>query len=507
MCGIVGYVGSGEASEFLIDGLRRLEYRGYDSAGIAVYENGKIQIEKKKGGLANLEAVLKEHPLHGHIGIGHTRWATHGKPSDVNAHPHGDCHNHFVIVHNGIIENYMTLKKELIEKGHVFKSETDTEVVAHLAEELDDGNFLSTVRKVLAKIEGSYSLVFMDDSDPDTIICTKKDNPLIIGLGKGENFIASDIPAVINRTRQIYIMNDYELAVVKKDSITFYDHDDKEITKEIHEVTWSAEAAEKGGYPHFMLKEIYEQPKAIHDTVQIYLNKDGSVNFKDLGWTEDCFDGRMFRRIIRIGLPAGLQSVMYTSSNILIQSSVNALGTDTVAAWTAYSKIDSLFWMIVNAFGISITTFVGQNYGAGKMDRVHKGVRTCMGITAGATVLLSVILYNYASICYQLFTTDAQVVVIGEQILHFLVPTYFTYIAIEILSGTLRGIGDSWLPMIICCLGICALRVVWILTAVPLKNDILTIVFSYPLTWTVTSIAFIVYYLFFSRLKIVGRKR
>ena len=219
------------------------------------------------------------------------------------------------------------------------------------------------------------------------------------------------------------------------------------------------------------------------------------------------FDGRMFHRIIRIGLPAGLQSVMYTSSNILIQSSVNALGTDTVAAWTAYSKIDSLFWMIVNAFGISITTFVGQNYGAGKMDRVHKGVRTCMGITAGATVLLSVILYNYASICYQLFTTDAQVVVIGEQILHFLVPTYFTYIAIEILSGTLRGIGDSWLPMIICCLGICALRVVWILTAVPLKNDILTIVFSYPLTWTVTSIAFIVYYLFFSRLKIVGRKR
>ena len=219
------------------------------------------------------------------------------------------------------------------------------------------------------------------------------------------------------------------------------------------------------------------------------------------------FDGRMFHRIIRIGLPAGLQSVMYTSSNILIQSSVNALGTDTVAAWTAYSKIDSLFWMIVNAFGISITTFVGQNYGAGKMDRVHKGVRTCMGITAGATVLLSVILYNYASICYQLFTTDAQVVVIGEQILHFLVPTYFTYIAIEILSGTLRGIGDSWLPMIICCLGICALRVVWILTAVPLKNDIFTIVFSYPLTWTVTSIAFIVYYLFFSRLKIVGRKR
>jgi len=211
--------------------------------------------------------------------------------------------------------------------------------------------------------------------------------------------------------------------------------------------------------------------------------------------------------VLRIGIPAALEATMYTIANLIIQIFVNGLGTDTVAAWGTFAKIDAIYWMVVNSFGIAITTFVGQNYGAGKMDRVHKGVRTCMGITAGATVLLSVILYNYASICYQLFTTDAQVVVIGEQILHFLVPTYFTYIAIEILSGTLRGIGDSWLPMIICCLGICALRVVWILTAVPLKNDILTIVFSYPLTWTVTSIAFIVYYLFFSRLKIVERKR
>ena len=218
------------------------------------------------------------------------------------------------------------------------------------------------------------------------------------------------------------------------------------------------------------------------------------------------FDGRMFRRIIRIGLPAGLQSVMYTSSNILIQSSVNELGTDTVAAWTAYSKIDSLFWMIVNAFGISITTFVGQNYGAGKMDRVHKGVRTCMGITAGATVLLSVILIIMHRSVINCFTTDAQVVVIGEQILHFLVPTYFTYIAIEILSGTLRGIGDSWLPMIICCLGNLRAACGMDPDSRTSENDILTIVFSYPLTWTVTSIAFIVYYLFFSRLKIVGRK-
>ena len=291
MCGIVGYIGKRKAYPILIKGLKRLEYRGYDSAGVAlISDNQQLNVYKTKGKVSELENFVTQKDISGTVGIAHTRWATHGEPCSVNAHPHYSSSEKLALIHNGIIENYMTLKKELIEKGHVFKSETDTEVVAHLAEELDDGNFLSTVRKVLAKIEGSYSLVFMDDSDPDTIICTKKDNPLIIGLGKGENFIASDIPAVINRTRQIYIMNDYELAVVRKDSITFYDHDDKEITKEIHEVTWSAEAAEKGGYPHFMLKEIYEQPKAIHDTVQIYLNKDGSVNFKDLGWTEDCFD-------------------------------------------------------------------------------------------------------------------------------------------------------------------------------------------------------------------------
>lgn len=286
MCGIVGYIGKKDASEFLVDGLRRLEYRGYDSAGIAVYENGKIRIEKKQGGLTNLEKELKVHPLHGHIGIGHTRWATHGVPSDDNAHPHGDNHNHFVIVHNGIIENYMELKKELLEKGHIFKSETDSEVIPHLAEELDDGDFLSTVRKVCARIEGSYSLVFLNREDPDTIICTKKDNPLIIGLGEGENFIASDIPAVINRTRRIYILNDGETAIVKKDGVTVYDEEGLPVSKKVQEVTWSAEAAEKGGYPHFMLKEIYEQPKAVEDTVHMHVKKDGTVNFDNLNWTK-----------------------------------------------------------------------------------------------------------------------------------------------------------------------------------------------------------------------------
>lgn len=212
-------------------------------------------------------------------------------------------------------------------------------------------------------------------------------------------------------------------------------------------------------------------------------------------------DGRMLQRIIRIGLPAGLQSIMYSSSNVIIQASVNSLGTDTVAAWTAYSKIDSVFWMIVSAFGISVTTFVGQNYGAGKKERVHKGVRVCMGMTFGATILISLALYHWGVYCYELFTTDAEVIDIGIRMMQYLVPTYFTYVAIEIFSGALRGVGDCWIPMIISCLGVCVLRVAWIAFAVPLRRDIYNIMFSYPLTWVITSLLFTGYYLFFSRLK------
>ena len=219
------------------------------------------------------------------------------------------------------------------------------------------------------------------------------------------------------------------------------------------------------------------------------------------------FDKRMFGRIIRIGLPAGLSSVMYSSSNVLIQSSINALGTDTVAAWTAYSKIDCIFWMIISAFGISATTFVGQNYGAGKMDRVRKGIRTCMYLSGVTTILISLLLYFFGIHFYSLFTTDGTVVEIGIKMLRFLVPTYITYITIEVFSGSLRGVGDCWMPTVISCLGICVIRVLWILFAVPLKNDMYTIMFSYPLTWTVTSTLYILYYLFFSQLKIAGKQR
>lgn len=211
-------------------------------------------------------------------------------------------------------------------------------------------------------------------------------------------------------------------------------------------------------------------------------------------------DRRMLGRIIRIGLPAGLQSIMYSSSNVLIQASINSLGTDTVAAWTAYSKIDSLFWMIVSAFGISITTFVGQNYGAGKTQRLRKGVRICMGMTFATTLVLSFMLYFWGIYGYHLFTNDAEVIEIGVSMMRYMVPVYFTYVTIEILSGALRGAGDSWIPMVICLIGICALRVSWLMFVVPTRKNIYTIMFSYPLTWVVTTTLFIIYYLFFSKI-------
>lgn len=220
------------------------------------------------------------------------------------------------------------------------------------------------------------------------------------------------------------------------------------------------------------------------------------------------FDGRMFVRIIRIGFPAGLQSIMYSVSNLIIQASVNSLGTDTVAAWTAYSKIDSVYWMIINAFGIAVTTFAGQNYGAGKNDRVRKGVRVCLGMSFGSTVVLSVLLYYVGVYFYSLFTTDPEVTRIGVEMLQYLVPFYVTYVAIEILSGALRGVSDCWIPMLLSCLGVCVLRILWIVAVVPLRRDIYNIMFSYPLTWTVTSILFAVYYLLFSKLRVrAGRKK
>lgn len=292
MCGIVGYVGNAQAAPFLLDGMSKLEYRGYDSAGIAVYEKGKIRVEKCVGRLDALRHKLEGRMPEGSMGIGHTRWATHGRPSDRNSHPHTDESGYFVVVHNGIIENYLMLKEKLIAKGQKFSSDTDTEIVAHLFADFYEGDMEEAVKKVLKTIEGSYSLVFMCAAEPDKLICTKKDNPLIIGLGEGENFIASDIPAIIAKTRRTYIMSDGEIATVTKDGVWVQDINGTPITKKVFEVNWNAEAAEKGGFEHFMLKEIYEQPKAIKDTMRGRLAENGTeINFTELGWTPEDFTG------------------------------------------------------------------------------------------------------------------------------------------------------------------------------------------------------------------------
>ena len=288
MCGIVGYIGRHQATPFLMEGLSKLEYRGYDSAGIAVYNNGKIDVEKCVGRLDALRQKIVGHEPAGTVGIGHTRWATHGKPSDINAHPHTDESGQFAVVHNGIIENYMPLKQTLLKKGHHFRSETDTEIVAHLMADFWDGDFESTVRKVLHTIKGSYSLVFLCAKDPSKLICAKKNNPLVIGLGKGENYIASDIPAIISKTRDTYILSDGEMAIVEPDRVVVKDLEGKKIDKKVFRVTWNAEAAEKGGFEHFMLKEIYEQPKAVRDTLRGRVSKDSDkVVFSELDWTAE----------------------------------------------------------------------------------------------------------------------------------------------------------------------------------------------------------------------------
>ncbi|MDU3563933.1 glutamine--fructose-6-phosphate transaminase (isomerizing) [Veillonella sp.] len=316
MCGIVGYIGFNQASDFLLDGMAKLEYRGYDSAGIAVIgADNVIKIQKKVGRLANLEAIVKADPNEGTVGIGHTRWATHGRPSDMNSHPHSSEDGKFAVVHNGIIENYMPLKEELIEKGYHFKSETDTEVVAHLLADMYDGDFVGTVRRMLARVDGAYALEIICADEPDKIICTKKENPLVIGLGKGENFVASDIPAIINYTRDTYILSDCELAIVTRDNVSVFDREGNAVDKEVFHVSWNAEAAEKGGYEHFMLKEIHDQPKAVRDTFGTHISEDGkTVHFEELNWTAD--DVAAFNKILIVACGTAYHAGLVTKQYI-----------------------------------------------------------------------------------------------------------------------------------------------------------------------------------------------
>ena len=324
MCGIMGYVGPQQAGPILVDGLRRLEYRGYDSAGIAV-TNGSISVRKAQGKIANLETLLEAEPTTGSIGIGHTRWATHGAPTDANAHPHTDPSGEFVVVHNGIIENFQSLREELSADGAEFKSDTDSEILAHLVAREYDGDLKEAVRRTVALSEGAYAMVAMSRKEPRTIVAVRKISPLVVGLGDGETFLASDIPAVLHHTRDFMIIEDDEMVIVTEDGAVIETIAGESVDRDVVHIEWDAEQAEKGGYDHFMLKEIHEQPSVITETLASRLGQDGSVWLEDVGfddayaaaidrvWITACgtayhaglIGQEIFRRVLR--LPANVE--------------------------------------------------------------------------------------------------------------------------------------------------------------------------------------------------------
>ena len=380
MCGIVGYVGYDEATPMLLHGLEKLEYRGYDSAGVAVYSEGKLEVVKKKGRLKNLSDILDGgKKLLGNTGIGHTRWATHGKPSDINSHPHMSDSGKFAVVHNGIIENYLRLRNDLIQKGKKFVSETDTEVVAQLIDYLYEGNFLDAVMKATSMLEGSYALGIVCADFPEEVIAVRKDNPLIIGYGPKENYIASDIPAVLSRTRDICRLNDGEFAVLTKDDVKIYDANKNPIDKKITHIDWDISSAEKGGYDHFMLKEIMEQPKAIRDTIHPRI-KDGKVVLDQINLSKEDLEKiskicilacgsayhvgcaakyvleKLTRKPVEIDLASEFRyrDPIIDESVLVIVISQSGETADTLAALREAKKLGARILSIVNVVGSSI---------------------------------------------------------------------------------------------------------------------------------------------------------
>src|SRR4030043_2359360 len=300
MCGIVGYIGTRETARVLIDGLKRLEYRGYDSAGIAVFHRGKIEIRRKEGKLTKLEELIGGETFNGKVGIGHSRWATHGRPSDENAHPHKA--GRVAVVHNGIIENYLSLKEILKSKGHVFTSETDTEIISHLIDEfLQEGcSFLEAVRVALDKIKGSYALGILFEGDERSLIAAKKESPLVVGIGEDEYCFASDVPAILPYTRNFIFMEDGEVALLSSKGVKVFDAQGTQVSKEPKRINWNPLMAEKGGYKHFMLKEIFEQPRAVIDTIRGRLSEEkGDAVFGDVH-----IDPKFLKKIQRINLIA-----------------------------------------------------------------------------------------------------------------------------------------------------------------------------------------------------------
>src|SRR5271156_7045966 len=275
MCGIVGYVGPKDVVSVILEGLRRLEYRGYDSAGIAVGSAGHgLELRRAPGKLRNLEEVIRQHPLHGTYGVGHTRWATHGRPTEENAHPHRDCTGSIVVVHNGIVENYLELKRELAEEGHTFVTETDTEVIAHLIEQEqrsaeDSGKTMlleESVRRAARRLTGAYAISVISADEPDTIVSARNGPPVVVGIGEGEYFVASDVPGILHHTRNLYFLADGDVAVLTPSGVELTDLHGNRVERALQRILWDPIQAEKGGYKHFMLKEIFEQPRAIRDT-------------------------------------------------------------------------------------------------------------------------------------------------------------------------------------------------------------------------------------------------
>ena len=392
MCGIVGYIGSKEAVPILLKGLQKLEYRGYDSAGIAVWGPAGIKVRKAKGALKNLEEKIAPGEsgaggeLAGNLGIGHTRWATHGEPSDINSHPHTDVSGKIAVVHNGIIENHARLRQRLKEAGFSFRSETDTEVVAHLIDFHYQGNLLRAVIDSLKKIEGSYALGIICSDQPDRIIAVRKESPLVVGAGAGENLIASDVPALLEHTRDVFYLEDREIAVLYRDKIEFFNEDGQALDKTVSHVGWDAAAAEKAGYEHFMLKEIHEQPKALTDTLRARLDGGGlapngkTINLGEIGfdaswaqagrvvisacgtaWHAGVIGKYAFEHFARIPVDVDVASEfryrdpIYNPRDIFIIISQSGETADTLAAMRMAKKSGAKIIAITNVVGSTLS--------------------------------------------------------------------------------------------------------------------------------------------------------
>ena len=288
MCGIVGYIGNKNAMPVLLDGLKQLEYRGYDSAGVAVLVKGKVRIAKRSGKIKDLVAMAENRSEldNANLGIGHSRWATHGAPTNINAHPHQDCMANITLVHNGIIENFSTLKEKLLKEGHKFKSQTDTEVIAHLIEEYYKGDLKDAVLKALKELEGSFALGVISSNEPEKLVCARKESPLIIGVGKDENFIASDVPAILKHTKKVIYLDDGEIGILTKDSVRVFDSSGAEKKKKIDTIKWTLESGQKSGFPHFMMKEIHEQPKVLKQLISSRIKNDSKITLEGLDISE-----------------------------------------------------------------------------------------------------------------------------------------------------------------------------------------------------------------------------